>query len=160
MNLIPWKKKQLESESTESSPLAALRNEVDRLFESYLREPIGAIDWPWGGAKWTPAVDVAENDKEVTIRAEIPGIDPDDLEVTVTGNQLILSGEKRESTESREQGYYHSESRYGTFRRSLPLPEGVDTENVDAQYANGVLTIRLKKTGAAEAKRIEIKTQG
>ena len=85
--------------------MVSLRSEMDRLFDSFLREPFGAMDWPhWGAGKWSPAVDVAEDDKEVTVRAELPGIDPKDLDVTVVGNQLILSGEKRESSETKEKG--------------------------------------------------------
>ena len=138
--------------------MVALRTEVDRLFDSFLREPLGALDWPlWGSGKWSPAVDVAESDKEVTVRAELPGIDPKDLEVTVAGNQLVLSGEKKESSETKDKGIYHSETRYGAFHRTVPLPEGVDTEHVDAQYANGVLTLRLAKTPQAATKRIEVK---
>ena len=89
----------------------------------------------------------------------LPGIDPKELDVTVTGNQLVLSGEKKESSEHDEKDFYRSETRYGSFRRTVPLPEGVDTENVDAQYANGVLTLRLKKIAPAAAKRIEVKTK-
>lgn len=160
MNLIPWKNKQPESERGELSPILALRNEVDRLFESFFREPFGALDWPlWGGGKWSPALDVAENDKELTVRAELPGLDPKDVEVTVTGNQLTVSGEKKESSERDGKDYYHSETRYGSFRRVVPLPEGVDTEHVDAQYANGVLTLRLPKIAPATTKRIEVKTK-
>jgi HSP20 family protein len=102
---------------------------------------------------------VAESDKEVIVRAEIPGIDPKELDVTVTGNQLVVSGEKKESTEKKDKGFYHNETRYGSFRRVIPLPEGVDSEHVDAQYANGVLTLKLQKTPAAAAKKIEIKTK-
>jgi HSP20 family protein len=160
MNLIPWRNKQQESRGGELSPLTAFRSEMDRLFDSFVREPFGAVDWPlWGGGKFSPAVDVAENDKELTVRAELPGIDPKDLEVAVTGSQLVISGEKKESSEHDGKDFYRSETRYGSFRRSLPLPDGVDTENVDAQYANGVLTLRLKKTAPAATKRIEVKTK-
>ncbi|MEN6458137.1 MAG: Hsp20/alpha crystallin family protein [Thermoguttaceae bacterium] len=157
MSLLPWRGKR-ESEGGELSPMVALRNEVDRLFDSFVREPLGAIEWPsWGDGRWSPAVDVAETDKEFTVRAELPGIDPKDLDVSVVGNQIVLSGEKKESTETKEKGVYHSETRYGSFRRTIPLPEGVDAENVDAQYSQGVLTLRLPKTPQAETKRIEIK---
>jgi HSP20 family protein len=159
MNLIPWRNKR-EGQGGELSPLVSLRTEMDRLFDSFLREPFGAIDWPrWGDGSFSPAVDVSEDDKELSVRAELPGIDPKDLDVSVVGNQLTLSGEKRESTETREKGVYHSETRYGSFRRTIPLPEGVDTEHVDAQYANGVLTLRLPKTAPAIQKRIEVKVK-
>jgi HSP20 family protein len=147
-------------EPREVSPLVTLRNEMDRLFDAFVREPFGAVDWPFAGAGgWAPAVDLAENDQEVTVRAEMPGIDPKDLDVTISGNQLVISGEKKESSEDQGKDYYHSETRYGSFRRAVPLPEGIDSENVDAQYANGVLTLRLKKTPAAAAKRIEVKAK-
>jgi len=160
MNLIPRKNKPQESNEGGLSPMMALRGEMERLFDSFLREPLAAMDWPrWASDKWSPAVDMAENDKELTVRAELPGIDPKDLEVTVTGNQLVLSGEKKESSEHNEKDFYHSETRYGSFRRTLALPEGIDTENVEAQYANGVLTLHLRKTTPAAAKRIEVKTK-
>jgi HSP20 family protein len=160
MSLIPWRNKR-DAEVTESSPLMTLRGEMDRLFDSFFREPLGgALDWPhWGAGKWSPAVDVAEDDKEVSVRAELPGIDPKDIDVTVVGNQVVISGEKRESSETKEKGVYHSETRYGSFRRTIPLPEGVDTEHVDAEYANGVLTLRLPKTAPANQKRIEVKVK-
>jgi HSP20 family protein len=159
MSLIPWRNKR-EGQESELSPLVSLRGEMDRLFDNFLSEPFGALDWPqWGVSKWSPAIDVAEDDKELSVRAELPGIDPKDLDVTVVGNQLVLSGEKRESSETKEKGVYHSETRYGSFRRTVPLPEGVDTEHVDAQYANGVLTLRLPKTATASQKRIEVKVK-
>jgi HSP20 family protein len=159
MNLIPWRNKQPEGVRGELSPIVALRGEMDRLFDSFFREPFGAMDWPlWGQGKWSPAVDMAESDKELTVRAELPGIDPKDMDVSVTGNQLVISGEKRETTEGDGKDFYHSETRYGSFRRVMPLPEGIDTEKVEAQYANGVLTLHLPKTASAATKRIEVKT--
>jgi HSP20 family protein len=159
MNLIPWRNKQHEGLVPES-PLATLRTEMDRLFDTFIREPFGALDWPafLGGERGWPAVDVSESDREVTIRAELPGIDPKELDVSVTGNQVVISGEKKETQETKEKGFYHSEARYGSFRRAIPLPEGADSEKVDAQYAQGVLTLTIAKTPAAAAKRIEIKS--
>jgi HSP20 family protein len=158
MTLIPWKNKQKEEQTREMSPMASLRADMDRLFDTFIREPFGTIDWSFGGAQqWTPAVDLAETEQEVTIRAEVPGINPDDLEVTVSGQQLVLSGEKREATEKKGEDFYHTESRYGSFRRSIPLPDRVDPQKVQAEYANGVLTIHLEKTPATAPKRIHVK---
>lgn len=160
MNLMPWKSKPLETRENEMSPILALRNEMDRLFDSFFREPFGAMDWPFGGmGKWAPPLDVAEDETEVTVRAELPGIDPKEMEVSVVGNELVLSGEKKETTEHDGKGVHHTETRYGSFRRTVPLPEGIDTENVDAQYANGVLTLHLKKTAPVTQKRIEVKVK-
>ncbi len=158
MNLIPWKNKR--EDGGELSPLVSLRSEMDRLFDAFLREPFGAMDWPqWAGGKWSPAVEMAEDEKELTVRAELPGIDPKDLDVSVVNNHLVLSGEKKESSETKDKGVYHSETRYGSFRRTLPLPEGVDTEHVNAQYSNGVLTLHLPKTTPTPQKRIEVKVK-
>ncbi len=156
MNLTPWRNKQEDGERG-LLPVSSFRNEMDRLFESFFREPLGRME-PWWGDKWSPAVDVAESAQELTVRAELPGIDPKDLDVSVTGNQLVLSGEKKESSEHNDKNFHQSETRYGSFRRMITLPEDVDTENVDAQYSNGVLTLRLKKTSPTPHKRIEVKT--
>jgi HSP20 family protein len=160
MSLIPWRNKPREGERNELSPLVALRGEMDRLFESFLRRPLDSLDWPlFGLDKWSPAIDVEETDKELTVRAELPGIDPKDLDVSVTENQLVLRGEKKESSEKKEKGFYHSETRYGSFHRSIPLPDGVNTENVDAQFTNGVLTLKLQKTTPVAGKKIEVKVK-
>jgi HSP20 family protein len=160
MSLIPWRNKEREGLPA-TSTLGALRSEMDRLFDSFFREPFGALDWPGftrGEMGW-PAIDVAESEKEVTIRAELPGIDPKEIDVSVTGNQVVIKGEKKESSERKGDGFFHSESRYGSFQRAIPLPEGVDAEHVDAKYANGVLTLTMPKSPAAAAKKVEIKTK-
>jgi HSP20 family protein len=160
MAFIPWKNKQQESERSGLAPMMTLRGEMERLFDTFLRDSFTGLNWPtWASDKWSPAIDVAENDKELTVRAELPGIDPKDLEVTVTGNQLVLSGEKKESSEHTEKNFYQSETRYGAFRRTVTLPDGIDTENADAQYSNGVLTLRLRKIVPAAAKRIEVQAK-
>lgn len=160
MALIPWRNKQRERVTPESSPLVTLRSEIDRLFDSFVREPFAGLEWPFGSERgWSPAVDIAEDEKEYTVRAEVPGLRPEDLDVTVSGNHLILAGEKRESTEKKEKDYYHTESRFGSFRRSIPLPQAVDPADVEAEYANGVLLIHLKKSPAEAAKRIDVKVK-
>jgi HSP20 family protein len=82
------------------------------------------------------------------------------LEITITGNQLVLCGEKKEASHSEGKDFYRSETRYGTFRRTIPLPEGVDAENATAQYADGVLTLHLKKSRPTPAKRVEVQVKG
>lgn len=161
MSLIPWRSKQREGERPAASPLTSLRSEMDRLFDTYLREPLAALDWPLAApAPWAPAVDVAEDEKQITVRAEVPGIDPKDLEVTVTGNLLVLAGEKKESSERKEKDLHVSESRYGAFRRTVPLPVAVDPGQIDARCAHGVLTVTLPKAQAAAARRVEVKVSG
>ena len=160
MALIPWRNKVRERGPEESPPLMALRGEIDRLFESFVREPLGGIDWPFGSERgWSPTVDITENDEEFTVRAELPGLDPKELEVTISGRHLVLAGEKKESTEKQSKGFYHSECRFGSFHRTIPLPDAVDAENVQAEYTNGVLAIHLKKLPSAAVKRIDVKVR-
>jgi HSP20 family protein len=157
-SLNPWRNKQIAEGQEDEFPLARLRNEMDRLFESFLREPFGALQSAWRErAGWMPPVDIAESDTEVTIRAELPGMDPKDLDVSVHGNNLVLRGEKKESNAQKDKGYYQAETRYGSFHRSVPLPQGVDPNQVDATYSNGVLTLVIKKSPEAAPKKIEVR---
>jgi HSP20 family protein len=156
-SLIPWRAKRGPRDQGEVAPLNRLQSEMDRLFDTFFREPLSGVQWPWRErGTWMPTVDVSETENEVTVRAELPGIDPQDLDVSILGNQLMLSGEKKESTEQKQKGYYHSETRYGSFR-TIPLPQGVDTGEVEAKYENGVLTLSMKKLPEAVPKKIEVK---
>jgi len=159
MALIPWKTKRSGENGGEVSPLVELRGEMDRLFDSFIRDPWGSLSEGLGGQRsWLPTVDIAETDQDVTVRAEIPGINPRDLEISVSGNRLTLAGEKKDHTEKQSKDYYHTESHYGAFRRTIELPSGVDPEQVSAEHSNGVVTIRLKKTRAAATRKIEVKS--
>ncbi len=161
MNLIPWRNKELEDEGLGRRELARFepfrfRSQIDRLFDRFL-----SGDWDWerdfGLGAWGPAVDVTEDEKEVTVRAEIPGVDAKDLDVSVTANTLTISGEKKQENEQKGKGYYHSERRTGSFRRTLTLPPYVLADQAQAEYRNGVLTIRLKKDESAVGKRVPVK---
>jgi HSP20 family protein len=154
MALISWRGKH-DGEHGELMPVVAL----DRLFDTLFREPFGALDWGNKATGWSPAIDVVEDEKEVTVRAELPGIDPKELDISVVGNELSLRGEKRESCETKEKGVYHSETRYGSFHRTIQLPEGVDSENVDAKYSSGILTLRIPKIAPIPTKKIEVKVE-
>jgi HSP20 family protein len=160
MSLIPWKGKDRENGgSRELAPLAEFRTELNRLFDSFFRDPFGETDESTGHlTAWSPSLDIAETDDEVTVRAEIPGADPKDINVSVEGNRLIISGEKRESSEKKEQSFYQRETYYGRFSRQVELPQGVDPEKVNAEYKGGVLTVYLKKAPGASAKKIPVKT--
>src|SRR5262245_22706536 len=82
---------------------------------------------------WAPEVDILDGEREVTVRAEVPGIDPKDLEVTVSGDVLTISGQKSEQKEERGKAYFRSERRYGAFRRSLTIPAGIDATKISAE---------------------------
>ena len=157
MSLIPWRNKRQENERGGLASVAGFRHEMDRLFDSFFHEPFA---WPNpGGAAelWNPTLDVSETDQEVVVRAEVPGLGPDDLNINIVGNSLVLSGEKKEEQEHKGEGYWHTERRFGAFRREVPLPRGVDAEKVSADYAKGVLTVHLAKSPEAAARRIEVK---
>jgi HSP20 family protein len=159
MSLIPWKNKSTGQQENRLSPLVDFRSEMNRLFDSFLREPFGSLSdtvTSWG--RWAPTLDVTENENAVMVRAEIPGVDPKEIDITVTGDRLTISGEKKETLEDKDREVYHRETRYGSFSRTVQLPAGVDAEKVSADYANGVLTVTLQKTPAARAKKISIKT--
>lgn len=161
MSLIPWRNKRNElaaREPADAYPLGRLRSEIDRLFDRFFTDPFGSMDaffTPLG--EWAPSIDVAESEQEITVRAEIPGVDPKDLDIQLTENVLTLRGEKKEMTERKGDNYYHGERRFGTFQRVICLPVDVDPEKVSAEHANGVVTIRLAKVPGAAPKRIPVK---
>jgi HSP20 family protein len=104
---------------------------------------------------WTPSVDVTTRGDDLVIEADLPGINPDDVEIEAEGNRLIIRGETRDerSDEDKERGYKYSERRYGSFYRTIPLPEGVSTDNAQANFKNGVLEVTFP--GAARQIRPE-----
>jgi HSP20 family protein len=108
-------------------------------------------------AEWqiAPAIDLVEKDGGYEITAELPGLDEKNVEVKLSNHTLTITGEKSEEKEDKRKDYYLSERRYGSFQRSFQLPEGVDADKIDAQFAKGVLTVKLPKT--AEAKKAEKK---
>jgi len=138
--------------------LSRLRDEVSELFDRFFAD--WDLAWPLSGERyWWPAVDVVETDDEVIVKAELPGMKSEDIEISVLNNTLTLSGEKKESQEEKGKGYYHVERRYGKFRRDIPLPTSVDADRVEAKFKDGVLTVTLPKTEQAKPKRIEVKTE-
>lgn len=167
MNLIPWRRTQglpAGRESTFSAPLAEFRSEMDRLFDRFFRRgPLAeASDWfeDTGSPiqELMPRIDLAENDRHITIRAEIPGLDPDDIDINVSGNVLTIHGEKKESSEDRRDDFYYRERRFGSFTRSVELPSTADLDDVVAEQSNGVLTVRVKRVPTAKVKKIDVKS--
>jgi HSP20 family protein len=146
-------------------PLEHLRHEVDRLFEDFGRgfwrfpfrspfghEPFWRSEPTWGAA---PAVDIAESDKAYEIAADLPGMSEKDIEVKLTNGGLLIKAHKQEEREEKKKDYYVHERRFGSFERNFRVPEGVETDKVEANFKNGVLTVTLPKT--AEAQKAEKK---
>ena len=135
------------------APLSRLHNPMDDLFDGFFR----GLDRPFPGGKTWPALDLAEQDEALVVRAEIPGCDPEEIDISVSGNTLTISGQKKETKEEKDKGYYHIESVSGAFRREVSLPTDVDNGKVEATYENGVLSIRLPKAEISKAVKVQIK---
>jgi HSP20 family protein len=106
----------------------------------------------------TPAMDVFERDGNVVVKAEMPGIAPEKIEVSVSGNELRISGERREEKEVKEEDYYRAERTYGTIFRSVSLPEGCDTGKISATAKDGVVEIVIPRSPAATTKKVEVRS--
>jgi HSP20 family protein len=108
------------------------------------------------GGEWTPNIDVVEKENEYLIKAELPGVKEDDVEVSLTGDMLTISGEKEEEAEEEKKGYYYAESSYGSFSRSLTIPSNVDPDSIEANFNNGVLEVSLPKTAEAKPRKVRV----
>lgn len=163
-NLVPsiWNKGMVRGRREEDSPFFSLQREMNRMFDDVLRgwdeSPFGITT---GKGFFQPSIDVKENDKEITIKAELPGMEEKDIEVLLTDDTLTIKGEKKEEKEEQGKSYYFMERSYGSFHRVIPLPHGVDQKKVDAQYKKGVLSITLQKMEEAKSsgKKIAIKSE-
>jgi HSP20 family protein len=151
------KRTDLSREVAGEGSLRRFRGHMDRLFDSFF----GLSPWEDTAlsGSWTPDLEVAETGKEIVVKAEVPGLGPEDIDVRVTGNTLTLSGEKKEEHEEKKEGYYRSERRYGSFFRTVELPPGAKADAVTADYEKGVLTVRIAKSEESGSKRIEIKSR-
>jgi HSP20 family protein len=148
----------------ESSPFRALQqmaDEMTRIFEGvgfgrqwarpFSRE--GVSDF------WAPEVEVFQKNNELTIKADLPGLQRNDVKVDITDNELYIQGERKHEHEEEREGYYRSERGYGSFYRTIPLPEGAITDQAKATFKNGVLEIRMPAPPASRGRRLEI-TEG
>jgi HSP20 family protein len=133
---------------TTSSPIFGLRREIDRLFEdTFARD----------GNAWTPAVDIKETEKDIRVELELPGLKPEDVEITAENGVLTIRGEKRTERKEGEDSRYHVVERaYGAFMRTFQLPQGVDEEQINAEFDNGILTLLVPKTALPQPRRIQI----
>jgi HSP20 family protein len=140
-------------------PLSRLRSEVERVFDDFpFRLPRLQFE-TFGTALAAPAIDMKETAKTFKITAELPGMNPDEVEVSLDDGMLRIAGEKKEEREEDERGYRVSERRYGAFERLIRLPALADDEKIEARFKDGVLTVTVPKSGSAEpqTRRIEIK---
>ena len=137
-------------------PWSDLRREIDRLFDSTLsgvRPSVVA-----NGMEWIPPMDVEEQDDVIVLALELPGVDQDDVHVSVENGVLTISGEKKVSRETTQDsnGARFMERRFGRFERMLSLPQSVDADKITASYENGVLTLKLPKSAESRRRKIQI----
>ena len=133
-----------------------MRREFDSMMTRFFGENAVA-DEETSRFVWAPRVDVSETDKALMVKADLPGVAPEDLEVSISNGALILRGEKREEKKEQKEDYKRSERFVGRFYRSIPLPEGCDAERIDAKTAKGVVTVTIPKKPAAQPKKIAVK---
>ena len=136
------------------SPFRELAREMEETF--------GRFFPAWSeerGSTWMPAVDMVDEKDEIVVKADLPGLEQKDIEVTVQDGTLTIRGERKEEKEEKKEGYYYAERSYGAFVRSLPLPKGVDADKVKATFKKGVLEVRLPKAKEAKGKTVEVKAE-
>ena len=136
--------------------------EMERYFDEMFRNPFALLNSPLmtrtgaGAQVLSPSVDIYEEDGKVVVKAEVPGVDRDDLDVTITDDTLTISGEKKQESKVEKKNYHRVERRYGSFRRSFRLPEGVNGNKAKASFKDGVLEIRIPRAKESKQKKIEI----
>lgn len=160
-DLIPWNRRSdipVVPHGPENETFRQLQTRMNRIFDEFTNDWPFAPTGPLGSARFEPSLDMEENDERITIRAELPGLTEDDLDVRLTDGSLTLQGEKKQETREGEGEESYRESAYGFFRRQIPLPCEVQADAVDAHFANGVLKVTLPKSEEAKAKskRIEV----
>ena len=136
--------------------LGGLRTEMDRLFDRFL--DVKFDDWPASG-EWAPRLDVSETKDAIVVKAEVAGVDPKDIQISLQEQLLTVKGEKHKEKEEKDEHYHRVERSYGAFTRSIRLPVAVDGGKVSAAFKNGLLTITLPKTPAAKGTTIPIKAE-
>ncbi len=144
MDLVTWKP---------FGELSSFRKEMDNLFKKFFG------DMPLIGSTregWAPSVDVMENDDRIVVKAELPGLEAGDIDVSITGDVLTIKGEKKTEEKKEEEKYHYSERYYGLFERSFRLPVAVKTDRIEAAFEKGLLTVTLPKQEEAKAKAVKI----
>lgn len=135
--------------------LITLREAMDRLFDEAFTRPLSLLEG-WGSL---PLIDMYQTDNEVVVKATLPGVKPEDLHITVTGDVLTIKGEVKAEEEVKNATYHLRERRYGTFSRSIPLPVPVVADKAKAEFENGILTLTLPKAEEVRPKTITVKAK-
>jgi len=152
MSLLPMWRRDRKNEVT------SLQHEMNRLFDDFFGRPLGLVRGLWGDGEdgFLPPVDIKETDDKVIVEAELPGMEPKDLEIKIEGGTLVLGGERKNQKEEKTKGFHRVERSFGRFERQLELPSGADPEKVEATYKDGVLKIEIAKKEEAKRKTIRV----
>lgn len=154
-NLTPWAGRRQPVRREEEHSVYSLQREMNRLFDEFFRAPMwerfgefpaASTEHFWGDV--TPRIDMSETDKELLVKVELPGMTEKDVDISISGDMLTISGEKKQEKEQNEKGWYRMERQYGSFYRTIPLPYEIESDRAEALYKNGVLSIKLPKTAA------------
>ena len=155
-NLLPEIPRKTRSDI--DHPFYSLQREMNSLFDNFFRgfdlAPRGFAGA--GEGLFSPSVDVKENDKEFIIKAELPGVDEKDIDVTVTGDAVTIKGEKKEEKEDKDKNYYYMERSYGSFCRVIPLEAEIESGKAEARFKNGILDIKIPKNQNAKARGTKV----
>lgn len=147
-----------KSDEKDDHPFYSLQRQINNLFDDFFSgftpSPRGFNLAGSGG--FSPSVEVRENEKEFIIRAELPGVDEKNIEVTLTSNSLTIQGEKKEEKEDKAKNYHYMERSYGSFRRVIPLDAEIKTDKAEANFKNGVLNITLPKAESSKVKGTKV----
>ncbi len=135
--------------------LGTLRRQMDQLFDDLLREH-DWMSWPGDGATWMPAIEMEETDQDLILKAQIPGMKPEELDVQVSREALSITGEHRQEDRSEEGGVIRSEFHYGKFHRTVPLPVEIQQDQVTAEFKDGILQLTMPKATDATRKVVRV----
>jgi len=133
-----------------------MRREMDRFWDSFFE---GGVRRTEGAGEWFPSLDVAETKNDVVVKAEVPGMDPKDIDISLSDGVLTIKGEKKQEREEKEGDYHLTERSFGAFTRAIQLPTEVQSDKIEASYKNGVLKVTLPKSEEAKKKEIKIKVE-
>ena len=149
MNLIRWQP---------FSDMVTLRQAMDRLFEDSFVRPTRFTSLFGEGAEMP--IDIYQTDEDVVVKASVPGIKPEEVEITITSDTLTIKGETKTEEEVKKENYFRKERSYGAFSRSILLPSSLQTDKAEATFENGVLTLTIPKAEESKPKQIKIKPKG
>jgi HSP20 family protein len=140
--------------------LNTIQNEMNRLFNTFFDAPATPGNGPAPTRRWIPAMDLVETNDDFVLRADLPGLSEEDVNIELEDNVLTISGQRKAEHEERKEGYYRVERASGSFSRSLTLPEGVDPERVKASFDRGVLEVKIPKPEQRKPRKVTISAGG